>query len=52
MHMNSSLRLGQTIFNTTYTYYPELADSLRATGTDCFYNDNKIIHFVNAILAH
>ncbi len=47
---NNNTRLGQEIFNATYFFFPELADSLRGTGADCFYNDNKIIHFVNAIL--
>ena len=44
------IRLGQAIFNSVYKYYPELANSLRNTGADCFYNDNKIIHFIDAIL--
>ena len=43
-------RLGQAIFNATYNNYPELADSLRATVADCFYQDSKIIHFIDAIL--
>jgi len=47
-HFNQ--RHGQSIFNATYELFPELADSLRTTGAGCFYNDNKIIHFVNAIL--
>lgn len=48
--LTPGLRLGQCIFNATNFYFPGLANSLRATGADCFYNDNKIIYFVNAIV--
>jgi len=45
-----SWRMGQALFNTTLVWYPEIAERLRATGADCFHNDNKIIHFIDAIL--
>lgn len=50
VHYHTHLRLGQCIFNHTYSIRPELTDSIRATGADCFHNDNKIIHFIDAIL--
>jgi len=48
--LNEDLRLGQCVFNATGFYFPEVANSLKATGADCFHQDSKIIHFVNAIL--
>ena len=49
-YYNDGYRLGQALFNNVHEINAELANSLRATGADCFYNDNKIIHFIDAIL--
>ena len=33
-------REGQCLFNTLYDYYPDLAESLRGTNNDPFYDRN------------
>jgi hypothetical protein len=43
------LREGQCLFNTLYQLYPELADSLRGTEFDPFYNDKIIDKFLKYI---
>ena len=43
------LRLGQTCYNLTHSLFPEIVDSLRGTGLDCFDDDSKIDHFLNRV---
>jgi hypothetical protein len=50
VHLNPGYRLGQAMYNNLFEMNRELADSIRMTGADCFHQDSKIIHFVNAIL--
>lgn len=38
---NKRWRWGQCVFNALHFTYPEVADRLRATDIDCFYNDAK-----------
>lgn len=44
-------RLGQTYFNVLYEYSPELADWVRGTYIDPFYDDSKVPVFLDNILA-
>lgn len=48
---NSHLRAGQTLFNELYTLKPELADSIRGTNCDPYYNNKRIPAFFEAILS-
>ena len=43
------LRLGQTCYNLTHSLFPEIVNSLRGTGLDCFDDDSKIDHFLNRV---
>ena len=36
-------RRGQTVFNTLYELYPDIADDIRGTQLDPFYNDSNVI---------
>lgn len=42
-------RKGQNVFNSVHSLYPDIANELRGGDTDCFYNDNKIDEFLNAL---
>lgn len=42
-------RLGQAYFNYAYEMYPRDTDTLRGTEVDCFYDDNKIPEFLDAL---
>ena len=42
-------RKGQATFNAVYDVDPALADSLRGTELDCFYNDSKIGQFMQVV---
>ena len=39
------LRMGQALFNSLYQFTPEVADKIRATIDDPFYDDRKIPNF-------
>jgi hypothetical protein len=43
------LRFGQTCFNVLYELDPDLADSIRATDLDPFYDDNKVPAFLERL---
>jgi hypothetical protein len=43
--INKGLRIGQSIFNAVYEYYPQV-DILKNTEYDCFYDDSKIDSFI------
>jgi len=45
-HGNPKWRRGQAVFNTAYRLWPKVADDLRGTPEDCFYDDSKINDFV------
>lgn len=47
---NRHLRLGQCLFNLLYDEHPDLANSVRNTENDPFYNDEIIIDFYNSIV--
>ena len=42
-------RLGQAYFNYAYSHFPNEVDQLRGTKYDCFYNDDKIQAFLDAL---
>ena len=44
-----SQRKGQPTFNAVYDVDPALADSLRGSELDCFYNDSKIGQFMQVV---
>lgn len=46
---NPNQRKGQAAFNYLYIVRPELADSIRTTIFDPFYNDNKLEIFIDYI---
>jgi hypothetical protein len=52
MHEHPTWRTGQAYFNALYTLYPEVADAVRATDADPFYQDSRLDAFFEAILAH
>jgi len=43
-------RLGQWAFNILYEMYPDIANTLRATNCDPFFNDDKIPFFLKELL--
>ena len=43
------LRLGQQLFNNLYDINPELANNIRGTKYDPFYNDDVIPEFLKYI---
>ena len=47
-----SWRAGQTYFNVLYRMRPEMADSLRGSSRDPFYNDDRIDDFLDYVLRH
>lgn len=42
-------RLGQAAFNFLHDINPEVANSVRGTAVDCFYNDDLLPNFFEAI---
>ena len=42
-------RLGQAVFNYAYDAFPDQADKLRGTEKDCYYRDDKVNEFLNAL---
>jgi hypothetical protein len=46
---NKGWRYGQAVFNATYQLFPEVANKLRATSVDCFYQDSKVNDFLKAV---
>lgn len=42
-------RYGQAIFNVAYKMYPNAVNKLRGTDLDCFYQDEKVDKFLNAL---
>jgi hypothetical protein len=47
---NPSWRLGQTHFNVLYDHAPHVADKVRSTIADPFYDDTRLKAFFDAIL--
>lgn len=43
------IRYGQAIFNVAYKMYPNAVNKLRGTDLDCFYQDEKVDKFLNAL---
>lgn len=39
-------RWGQCIFNAYHTVFPKLANQVRGTEDDCFYNDKLVPNFL------
>ena len=42
-------RLGQAYFNYAWELFPKETDALRGTDVDCFYVDERIPDFLNAL---
>ena len=42
-------RWGQTFFNALYRLYPQVADKIRGTDKDPFYNDKKVSECIEFI---
>lgn len=47
--LNPTWRKGQTWFNSLSVLYPSVAESIRGTENDPFYNDEKIDAFFKEI---
>lgn len=47
MHEHLDLRLGQSYMNSLFVINKNLHDQIERTEFDCFYDDNKIINFIN-----
>ena len=45
----SKWRKGQAYFNYLYQLHPDVADEIRGTEYDPFYNDSRIEKFLNKI---
>lgn len=45
----NDLRLGQYLFNHLYGYRPDVADKIRGSLDDPFYNDDKIRAFLERV---
>ncbi len=43
------LRYGQVIFNYVYSLYPEVANKIRGSEYDCFYEDEKVDFFLELV---
>jgi len=48
---NKFIRMGQSLFNNLYAINPTLADSIRATNSDPFYNNELIGSFLQATVS-
>ena len=44
-------RWGQAFFNALYILHPDVADKIRATDKDPFYNDKKLTECIEFISA-
>lgn len=42
-------RYGQAVFNTCHSLFPEIADSLRGTEYDPFYEDTRVEAFLQQV---
>ena len=45
----NGIRQGQSLFNIAYDIAPEVADLLRGSNVDCFYDDVKISSFLSSL---
>lgn len=48
----NGLRKGQVIFNELNAFNPQLANLIRGTSEDPFYQDNRIPDFLNKLACH
>jgi len=48
-YANTDWRYGQTMFNVLDEEYPELANEIRGTANDPFYNNDRIEACINYI---
>jgi hypothetical protein len=46
---NSELRLGQQAFNYIHDIEPDIANKIRGTDKDCFYQSGKIGEFFDEV---
>lgn len=47
---NPSLRQGQAFFNSLLDLHPDIAETIRGTEYDCFYNDDKVYDVLKILL--
>lgn len=45
-------RVGQAYFNILHRLHPEVADAVRGTSKDPFYNDTRIPAFLDEVAAY
>jgi len=45
-YLRKDLRMGQSYFNALAKVNPDLADKITDTEYDCFYDDNKVVNFI------
>ena len=48
-HLDKGWRVGQTYFNLLLEFNPVLAERVRATDVDPFYNDKLIVDFLGFV---
>lgn len=44
-----SLRIGQAFYNLLYSHFPLIADEIRGTAIDPFYNDTRLDECIKII---
>lgn len=42
-------RIGQAFFNSLFEQVPEIADAIRATPDDPFYDNSRVARFLNRV---
>jgi hypothetical protein len=47
--INPSWRWGQAAFNACYELFPDIADIIRGTECDPFYDDSRLEKFINKV---
>lgn len=48
--IHGNLRLGQHMFHLLYELHPKIADNIRGTNNDPFYNNNNIENFLKKLI--
>jgi len=51
LEQNPEQRKGQAYFNALWFTYPDLADKVRGSHRDPFYNDDRMPEFLDFVLA-
>ena len=48
--VNTDIRYGQAIFNAALEMFPNATNKLRNTKYDCYYDNSKILSFLNQLI--